>query len=428
MPYSGYEFVEESGGIRCFRMLNNGLQVLVQTVDLAPVVACMVTYRVGSINEKGGETGATHFLEHLMFKGTERFNKDNGTSVFSTLQRLGARVNATTWLDRTNYYELLPDDQLDVALEIESDRMRGARLLEGDVESERTVILNEFDRGQNVPSRRLYHAVWSAAFTAHPYRQPTIGWRSDIENLSAEQLRRFYDHYYWPDNATVSVVGSVSEESVLSSVGKYFSRIPGADHSFRRPTTVEPEQIGERRTEVRLPGALGSLLIAFKSPDAVHPDTAVLTVISAILTTGKMSRLYRSLVDPGLATGVSASSSMLKNPGLFSLFIMLGQDAVASDVEGIVYDELKRLKSHRPESSELNRVKSRLISETVFARDGAFAVVANLNEAIAAGDWKLYTTFVERIDDVDAESIQRAANTYFREESRTVGEYRPEEG
>ena len=177
----GFTFEEESGGIEAYRLEANGLQVLLLPQTAAPVVTFMITYHVGSRNEALGLTGATHFLEHLMFKGTSRFNKRAGTSVFNTLQRVGAEINATTWFDRTNYYELLPKEHLPLAVEIEADRMRGALIDAADLESERTVILNEFDRGENDPMRKLYHAVWSSAFVAHPYHHPTIGWRSDID-------------------------------------------------------------------------------------------------------------------------------------------------------------------------------------------------------------------------------------------------------
>ena len=218
-------FVQESGGVREYKLESNGLQVLVMPDMSAPVVACMITYKVGSRNETSGLTGATHFLEHLMFKGSEKYNKSKGTSVFNVLQDVGARMNATTWMDRTNYYELLPAEHLDLALDIESDRMRNALLLAEDVESERTVILNEFDRGENEPTRKLYHEVWSSAFSAHPYHHPTIGWRSDIESVTASDLRGFYNRFYWPANATLSIVGSIDVDDTLDNVIARFGKL-----------------------------------------------------------------------------------------------------------------------------------------------------------------------------------------------------------
>ena len=229
----GFDFVEESGGIFEYRLASNGLQVLLLPQPVVPVVAFMVTYRVGSRNEVTGLTGATHMLEHLMFKGTEKFNRKLNNSVFNVLQSVGAQVNATTWYDRTNYYELLPKDYLPLAIEIEADRMRGALINEEDLESERTVILNEFDRGKNDPVRNLYDSVWSTAFVAHPYHHPTIGWRSDIENATVKGLRHFYDTYYRPDNATVSVLGDFEPvRANPSAFRRYYQSLrahPGRD-------------------------------------------------------------------------------------------------------------------------------------------------------------------------------------------------------
>ncbi len=175
----------------------------------------MVTYRVGSRNEVTGTTGATHILEHLMFKGTEKFNKQNGGHIDSQLGNIGARLNATTWMDRTNYYESIPSDYLELAINIESDRMRNLRLRKEDKESEMTVVRNEFERGENSPFSALNTEVWATAFQAHPYHHNTIGWRSDIENVPMEKLRAFYDTFYWPNNATVTVIGDFTTETAL---------------------------------------------------------------------------------------------------------------------------------------------------------------------------------------------------------------------
>nr|AAC98910.1 protease [Rhodothermus sp. 'ITI 518'] len=254
----GFTFEEAVGGIEAYRLDVNDLQVLLMPQNVVPVVTFMVTYHVGSRNEPTGLTGATHMLEHLMFKGTERFNKARGTSVFQVLQRVGAQVNATTWLDRTNYYALLPREHLALAVEIEADRMRGALIRPEDVEAERTVILNEMDRGENDPLRNLYHAVWSVAFVAHPYRHPTIGWRSDVENMTAEALRHLYDTYYWPDNATVSIIGDFEPEAALALVREHFGRIPRAPHPIpARCGRASPRQRGERGVTVRQAGQLG---------------------------------------------------------------------------------------------------------------------------------------------------------------------------
>ncbi|MEM1126242.1 MAG: pitrilysin family protein [Bacteroidota bacterium] len=421
----GVDFVEVSGGIEAYRLTSNQLQVLLLEQSAVPVATLMVTYRVGSRNESVGLTGATHFLEHLMFKGTARYNKEDGTSIFNALQRVGAQVNATTWLDRTNYYEMLPKEHLPLAVEIEADRMRGARLAVHDLESERTVILNEFDRGANEPTRNLYHAVWSAAFVAHPYHHPTIGWRCDIEEATAEGLRHFYDTYYWPNNATVSVIGDIDREAVLQLIVERFGAIPPSPHPIPEMRTREPDQRGERRVTVRQAGQLGSVMVAYKSPVAADPDTDALDVLATLLTTGKGSRFFRRLTDQGLTTGSFSGVSRLRDPGLFYLFGMLAPERTHEEVEAAMLDELHRIQEEGVTEAEVARAQKLLAAEEAFGRDGPYAVASQLNEAIAAGDWTLYTTFLERIDRVTAADVQRVAQAYLIEDRRTVGWYVP---
>jgi zinc protease len=385
----------------------------------------MVTYHVGSRNESLGLTGATHFLEHLMFKGTERFNKRKGTSIFNVLQRVGAQVNATTWLDRTNYYELLPKEHLPLAVEIEADRMRGALLGPEDVTSERTVILNEYDRGQNEPLRNLYVAVWSAAFVAHPYHHPTIGWRSDIEHVTPGGLRHFYDTYYWPNNATASVIGDVDRQEALALIAAHFGAIPPAQAPVPDVHTVEPVQRGERRVTVREAGEIGAVMVAYKSPPALEPDTDALDVLSMILASGKGSRLYRRLTDRGLTAQVMASVSRMRDPGLFYVLALLTPEATHDEVEAGLYEVVAAIREEGIEEPELQRAKNQLKAQEAFGRDGAFAVASQLNEAIAAGDWKLYTTYLDRIDRVTADDVRRVAQAYLVEDARTVGRFVP---
>ena len=425
MQYDGFSLVDESSGIAHYRLDQNGLDILLVPIQMAPVAVFMVTYRVGSRNESMGETGATHFLEHLMFKGSENFNTANGNSIFNTLQRIGARVNATTWLDRTNYYEMLPDDNLDVAIQIEADRMRGATLDPKDVNSERSVILNELDRGENEPLRRLYQSVWSTAFLAHPYRHPTIGWRSDVEHISQEQLRSFYDTFYWPNNATISVIGSLDESEVLGSILRYFGNIPTGPDLMPEVRTVEPVQIGERRTTIRMAGELGAVMIGFKAPAASHRLMPALSVLAVILGSGKSCRLYRHVVDSGLATSVSANDIYLRDPGLFYLYAMLTSETEHAVLENALMEVVESVISDPVSSDELASAKAQLRAETAFDRDGPFAMASGLNEAIAAGDWKLYTRIPKLIDGTTTEQVLEAARTVFDRSQMTIGYFDP---
>ncbi|SVA02738.1 uncharacterized protein METZ01_LOCUS55592, partial [marine metagenome] len=225
LPY-GFEHTKESGGIQEYKMTNNELTVLLKEDHSAPVATFMVTYSVGSRNEAIGYTGSTHLLEHLMFKGSRKFNTDKGNSVFQLLQSLGSRMNATTWLDRTNYFETMPSEHLEIAIEIEADRMRNAFIKEEDRQAEMTVVRNEFERGQNNPFGVLDEHIWATAYLAHPYHHSTIGWKADIENVSIERLKKFYDTFYWPNNATVTIVGDFETNEALALVKKHFGRIP----------------------------------------------------------------------------------------------------------------------------------------------------------------------------------------------------------
>ncbi len=420
-----FRFEQASGGIEAYRLLKNGLQVLLLPDDTVPVVTVMVTYRVGSRNESTGLTGATHFLEHLMFKGTERFQKEKGTSVFQVLQCVGAQVNATTWLDRTNYYELLPSEHLPLALEIEADRMRGALLREEEFERERTVILNELDRGENEPTRKLYQHVWSMAYLAHPYHHPTIGWRSDVESMRRDDLRHFYDTYYWPNNATLSIIGDFGRDEALSLVARHFGTIPPSPAPIPDIRTKEPEQRGERRLIIRQAGQLGAVMVAYKSPPGLHTDADALEVLSMVLASGKNSLLFRRLTDQGLTTHLFSGVTRLRDPGLFYLFAMLAPEKTHREVETAMGEVLKAVCEGGVSDDDVQRARRQLFAHEAFSRDGPFAMAAPLNEAIAVGDWQLYTTFIERINRVTREDLQRVARQYFLADTRTVGYYLP---
>ena len=422
---SAFSFVESSQDIECYRLDENGLRVLLLPQDGAPVATSMVTYHVGSRNERTGHTGATHMLEHLMFKGTERFHKRKGTSIFETLQRVGAEVNASTWVDRTNYYEMLPTEHLPLAFDIEADRMRNALIDPQDLESERTVILNERDRNQNDPVSRLFDEVWGAAFVAHPYHHPTIGWRSDIEGMTAEDLRSFYDTYYWPNNATLSIVGQFDRRETLEEVADHFGRLDAATHEIPQVTTDEPEQTGQRRVTVKQDGQLGAILMGYKSPPARDPDSDALDVLARILASGKGSRLFRRCTDQGLTSDVFGVNFRLRDPSLFSVFAYLAPEAEHEEVQEAIRDEIESIRADGVTQEELDRARTQLRAQTAFDRDGSMRVASQLNEALAAGDWKLYTQYLDRLAEVTTADVQRVAQTYLQDDTSTIGWYVP---
>ena len=438
VEHAAFEFVRQRAGVEEYRHRANGLAVLLLAEAAAPVVAFQVTYRVGSRNEGAGLTGATHLLEHLMFKGSDTFNREAGTSVFQVLQSVGGQINATTWYDRTNYYALLPSEHLALAVEIEADRMRGARVRDEDLASERTVVLNELDRGENEPLRKLIHATYAAAYHAHPYGHPVIGWRSDVETVTADGLRHFYDTYYWPKNATATVAGAFDRAEALDLVDAHFGAIPAGPEAdpdapaplvHREPdaaVTREPEQRGERRVIVRQAGELGTVLLAYKAPAGLDETADALDVLVQILGAGKSSRLYRALTDAGLATSASAYFPRLRDPGLFAAYATLAPDVTHETAEAALKAALQSVADDGVTDAELARARRQVVADEAFGRDGPFAAVAQLNEAIAVGDWTLFSDYRDRIEAVDAQAVRDAARAVVHDDRLTVGWYVPE--
>ncbi|MDQ6940580.1 MAG: insulinase family protein, partial [Verrucomicrobiota bacterium] len=297
-------------------MESNGLQVLLLPEHSSPTLTFMVTYRVGSRNEVTGTTGATHLLEHLMFKGSPKFNDANHTSVKQLLERVGGIYNASTSLDRTNYYANIASENLENYMAIEADRMRNLWLRESDRKPEMTVVRNEFEIGENDPNQALEKELYAAAYQAHPYHHSTIGWRSDIEKVPIEKLKEFYDTFYWPDNATASVIGDFDPAAALALVKKYYGAFPKSPKPIPVVYTEEPDQTGPRRVTVQRAGELGVVAVAYKGPAGTAPDQAAIAVLDNILTSGKNSRFYRALTDKNLTTSVRMDSGFFHDPSL----------------------------------------------------------------------------------------------------------------
>ncbi len=421
-----FEKVESLGGFTEWRHPLNGLSVLTCTTPVAPVASFCVVYRVGSRNETTGQTGATHMLEHLMFKGSRRFNRDRGTEIARMLQRVGAAFNATTWLDRTSYYETVPVEHLSLAMEIEADRMRHALIREEDLASERTVVLNELERGENDPFDLLLKASFAHAYVEHPYHHPTIGWKSDVENLSHEVLHGFYDTFYHPDNATVMVVGDVEEKRALELVERHFGALGPAPAPFPRVVTRESPQRGERRFDLRRAGELGWLSLSWHIPRALHPDLPALSVLSQILAEGVTSRLHQKLVETNLCLGVHAFAWELHDPGLFQIYATLAPGVEHDRVEEIVRAEVRALASEPPGAAELERARTQVRTDLAFHRESPAAMVSALTEAVAMGDWRRFAREMELVAAVEAVDVSRVAGTWLTDQGITVGRFIPE--
>ena len=421
-----FELVDRCGGVAEWRHRDNRLAALATPV--APVVGFGVVYRVGSRHEVSGNTGATHILEHLMFKGTKRYNSELGTEIARRLHRVGAVFNASTWLDRTNYYEILPVDELSLAVDIESDRMRGALVRDEDLESERTVVLNELDAGENDPFELLMKSSFALAFLEHPYRHPTIGWRGDVERISGEVLRGFYDTYYHPDNATVIAVGDIEEEPALAEVERGFGSLAPAPGSLAGPAIRESEQRGERRFEVRRAGELGGLALTWHIPHGLHPDVSALSVLTQILGDGVTSRLHQKLVETNRCLGVHAFAMELHDPGVFQIFATIAPGVGHADVEEIVRAEVAALSQSPPTDDEVARARVQARTDLAFHHESPGQILAGLTEAVAMGDWRRFVRELELVESVTADDLQRAAAAYLHDHNLTTGWFVPDDG
>jgi zinc protease len=422
---NGYTHVKTEGSIDEYTLTSNGLQVLLMPEHSSPTLTFMVTYRVGSRNEVTGTTGATHLLEHLMFKGSKNHTRVMGNNVDQLLERTGAKYNATTWLDRTNYYENLGSEHLATVVDMEADRMRNLLLREEDRKPEMTVVRNEFERGENSPIQALYKEIYQAAFVAHPYHHSTIGHRSDIEKVSIEKLRAFYDTFYWPNNATVTIIGDFDPTKALELVKKSFGVYPHSPKPIPEMYTEEPVQNGARHVIVKRAGQLGVVAVAHKVPPATSPDFPAVQLLSAILADGKNSRMYKALTNKNLSTGVDAELGIFHDPSMHIIFAPLAPGATHAEVEAIIVQEIERLKKDGVTETELKAAMAKTAADSAFKLDGSFGIAGNINEYIAAGDWTLFYGLDEATKKVTVADIQRVANKYFIEDSSTTGWFIP---
>ena len=401
--------------------LDNGLTVLIQEVHTAPVAAFMVWYRVGSRNETAGITGISHLLEHMMFKGTPTYGKGE---ISKLLQKNGATFNAGTSLDYTVYFEVLASDRLELAMKIEADRMVHATIPDEEHRLEMTVVRSELERNEDNPTRALYLEAMAQAFKAHPYHWPTIGWRTDVEQIRTSQIRDYYKSHYMPNNATVVVVGDVDRDQVLAMVKRHFSSIAkGTDPPPM--TTVEPAQMGERRFKIRKPGDTRYLLAAYRNPVLTHPDNYALDVLSIILGHGQTSRLYQAVVEKKIATDVDASNDTGKDPLLFIVQATVAPGSSLEKTEAALFAEIDRLKREPVTAGELQRAKKQVEASFVYSKDSIRSLAQQLGYYNTVATWRYLDGYLDHVRAVTAADVQRVASAYLGEESRTVGWWDP---
>lgn len=422
-----FKKIKELGGIEEYLYQPNGMNVLLLQDNASPVVTVQIVYRVGSKNEVLGNTGSTHLLEHLMFKGTTNFNKKNGNDITNALQNTGAQLNATTWYDRTNYFETLPSDKIGLALQIEADRMRNSLLLKEDKDAEMTVVRNEFERDENDPNRLLDKEIWSAAYIAHPYHHSTIGWKSDIEKAPIEVLRNFYNTYYWPDNATLTIIGDFQKENVFLLIEKYFGKITRAPNVMPQPYTDEPQQYGPRKIIVKKPGELGVINKAYKIPGALHEDLPALNVLGEIIGSGPSAILNKTFVDSRLGIYAFATASNFKEVNLFTIGVGFPITSKHDYIDAKISEVIAKIQKDGVTQDDVNRVVAQISAQTILGRDGSGVIASGLNKAIAVGDWTDYVTGVDRLKKVTPADVLRVAQKYLVEDQSTTAYFIPKQ-
>jgi zinc protease len=401
--------------------LPNGLTVLTKEVHAAPVVYFSVWYHVGSVNEQVGQSGMSHLLEHMLFKGT----KTRGPGVISaTLQNNGASFNATTSFDRTNYFQTLASDRLELGMQIEADRMVNSVFDPVQHKKEMTVVRSEYEAGENNPSSALSKAVRLTALQIHPYRWQPIGFRSDIENTSRDEMYAFYKNYYVPNNATIVMVGDFKTEQALAMVRKYFGSIP-ARPVKRHFITPEPQQEGERRVTVTRAGTTPQTQIVYHIPGALHPDRYALDVLQTALSSGRSARFFQSMIQSGLASSADAYDYGLREPDLMYLNARAQPGRTNAELEAALLKEVARLQDEPISAEELQRAIQQSEAYLIFNKDSVQQQGTMLGEFAIKGDWRYGETYLQNLRRVTPADVQRVAKKYLIERNRTVGYFVP---
>ena len=409
-------------GITEYR-LNNGLKVLLFPDPSKPSITVNITYLVGSRMEGYGETGMAHLLEHMVFKGST-----NHTNIPNELTSHGASPNGTTSYDRTNYYETFnaSDDNLKWALSLEADRMVNSFIAKKDLETEFSVVRNEFEAGENNPSGVLMQRVSSAAYLWHNYGKSTIGSKEDIERVPIDNLKAFYQRFYQPDNAVLTIAGKIDEAKVLELVNQYFGSIARPSRMLSQTYTVEPVQEGERHVDLRRSGDVQELSCAYHVPAGSDPDFAAVKVMVDIFSDEPSGRIYKALVETKKASGEFAFVRALKDPGLAYFSVEVLKEKSLADAHNALMSLFDNIQSAPFTAAEVDRSKIKMLKNIEQLWNSSDRVGLNLSEYIAQGDWRTFFIYRDRLEKVTADDVNRVAKAYLKKSNRTVGEFIPD--
>lgn len=406
-------------------VLDNGLTVLVLEDHRAPVATLQVWYRVGSRNERPGLTGISHLLEHLMFRGTPT----HGRGEFSRLvKERGGRHNAFTSTDYTVYFESAAVQHLDLFLELEADRMAHALLTEEDFLAERKIVMEERrQRTADEPASDLWEQVSAAAFTAHPYGWPIVGWMHDLESMRLEDVKTYRQTYYSPGNVTLVIAGAVDPEMLLPHVRTHFGALP-AGPAAPPVTSREPPQRGERRVHLKRPASLPIYIAGYHVPNLTDDDSFALSLAAVLLGGGRSARLQRSLVEEHrLALSANAGYDRTSlDPKLFTLSMRVAPGRAWQDAERALEREIERLKTTPVTAKELERAKNLVESQFTYAQDSLFYRALQLGQYAALGDWRRILDVIPGLRAVTAQQVQQVAVKYLHRDNRTVGILEPD--
>ena len=409
------------------KVLPNGLKVLLKEDHKSPVVTFQVWYKVGSRNERLGTTGMSHLLEHMMFKGSKKY----GPKQFSqTVQRNGGNDNAFTSRDYTAYFENFAADRLEIAMDLESDRMRNLLLDPKEFLSERDVVKEERRmRTEDDPSSAMSEQMMAVAFSAHPYQWPVIGWMADIGNITRDDLEKHYRTYYAPNNATVVIAGDFDGAKAMALAERFFGRIPRGP-AVPKVGAVEPPQMGEKRVIVKREAELPVVYAGYLAPNLVNKDSFAINVLQGILSSGKSSRLYRSLVyEKQIALYAGGEyDDVSVDPNLFLLYAGVMPGRTVDEVEKALYAEIDRFKNEPVTDEELQKAKNQAEATFVMSQDSVFYQAMLLGQFESVAGWKYLETYLDNIRAVTREDVQRVAKMYFGEDNRTVGILVPVKG
>jgi zinc protease len=413
-------------------VLPNGLKVLTKEIHYAPIITFWVWYRVGSRNEIPGITGVSHWVEHMMFKGTSKYGKGVLDRIIS---ENGGVWNAFTWIDYTAYFSTLPRERLALPIEMEADRMVNSLFDPNEVASERTVIISEREGRENYPEALLYEEVHAAAFKVHPYHHPVIGWKTDLQSMTREDLYHHYRSFYAPNNAVAVLVGDFDMSTAMGLIEQHFGPIQ-AQASPPPVRAVEPPQEGERRVTLRRPGPTAYFQCAYHTPPASHPDTYPLLLLDAVLSgakplgqggraMGRSARLYRALVDTQLAASASSHFSLTRDPYLFELYITLRPGVPIDKAEQACFDVITQVQLDGLTDEEFEKAKRQYRAQFVYASEGVQNYARWLGSMEMVHTYKAYELFLENLSAVGKEDVQRVAQQYLTETNRTVGWFIP---